>query len=194
MKIAGIDSDVLKVSYLNNGREATGWDAFRYDAESGIFTEIIFLQFDDCQYDHSPEYYEILRAAEAAELPEAETVPETADAEQETAGVSPSFKQTMDDYEAFFDEYIEFYKNYLANPTDMNLLMQYATFMSKYETTMNSMENLDTSNLSSADYAYYIEVTARIPRNWPNYCIDVQGQAVCLPLIFAANIKGRNQL
>lgn len=78
------------------------------------------------------------------------------------SGVSADFKATMDGYEAFFDEYIEFMKLYEDDPTSADLLAQYSDFMSQYTDTMAAMTSLDTSELSDADYAYYFEVTGRI--------------------------------
>ncbi len=76
--------------------------------------------------------------------------------------VTPSFKETMDAYEAFFDEYVSFMKKYMANPTDMGLLTDYLSFMSKYTEYMDKIDDMDQDEMSDADLAYYLEVTARI--------------------------------
>lgn len=79
-----------------------------------------------------------------------------------TLDVSPDFKASMDAYEDFFDEYVEFMNAYTANPTSTDLMAQYADMLSQYAETMNALNSIDTTNLSAADYAYYVEVTARI--------------------------------
>ena len=76
--------------------------------------------------------------------------------------VSADFKATMDEYEAFFDEYIEFMELYSANPSDAELLAQYGDYMSQYADTMAAMDSIDTNNLSAEDQAYFIEVQNRI--------------------------------
>ena len=43
-----------------------------------------------------------------------------------------SLPQRMDSYEAFIDEYVAFLQKYNQNPTDLSLLNDYATYMSKY--------------------------------------------------------------
>lgn len=78
----------------------------------------------------------------------------------ESSTVSPDFKKTMDEYEAFFDSYVDFMKSYDMN--DPTMMTKYADFMSEYATTMSDLEKIDEESLSTADYAYYAEVMARI--------------------------------
>lgn len=78
------------------------------------------------------------------------------------SSVSADFKQTMDSYEAFFNEYVDFMKAYQADPTSSEMLSQYADVMSRYSETMSALDSIDESSLSTADYAYYAEVNARI--------------------------------
>lgn len=78
--------------------------------------------------------------------------------------VTPSFKEMMDSYEAFFDEYIDFMKNYKENPSDLSLLSEYTEYLSKYSDYMSKLSAVDTDSLSAADLAYYTEVNARITK------------------------------
>ena len=87
---------------------------------------------------------------------------ETAEEEPDASAVDPDFKAMMDEYEAFFDEYVGFMQAYSENPTSVELMGQYSDLMSQYTEAMNSIGEIDTSSLSSADSAYYLEVTARI--------------------------------
>lgn len=77
-------------------------------------------------------------------------------------GMRPEFKEALDSYEKFFNEYCEFMKKYAENPTDLNLLMEYTDFMTQYTETMDKMEALDDGEMNDAETKYYIEVTARI--------------------------------
>ena len=77
-------------------------------------------------------------------------------------GVTPEFKEAMDSYEAFFDEYCDFMQTMAEDPTDMTVLLRYADFMSQYADTMEKLDAIDETELSPADDAYYIEVMARI--------------------------------
>ena len=87
---------------------------------------------------------------------------EQSTAENGTDGVSTSFKESMDAYEAYFDEYIAFMEKYKNNPTDPSLLADYAEFMSSYAATMEKMTALGNQEMTMAEAAYYLEVTNRI--------------------------------
>lgn len=80
----------------------------------------------------------------------------------DASGVSPDFKATMDEYEAFFNEYCDFMESYSQNPSDPMLIAEYASMMSQYSDTMAALEAIDESSLSAADSAYYLEVQTRI--------------------------------
>ncbi len=77
-------------------------------------------------------------------------------------GVTPEFRAAMDSYEAFFDEYIAFMKKFENDKTDLNLLIDYATFMTRYADMTQKMDAIEETQLSVADDAYYLKVTTRI--------------------------------
>ncbi len=84
-------------------------------------------------------------------------------ANESSENISSDFKSTMDSYEAFFDEYVAFMEKYAASDgTDLSLLTDYSTYMSKYADIMAELETLDTSNMSADELAYFTEVQARI--------------------------------
>lgn len=77
-------------------------------------------------------------------------------------GMHIEFKEAMDSYEAFFDEYCEFMKKYKENPTDLSLLADYAEYMAKYIDVMAKLEKMGEEELNDAELLYYIEVNNRI--------------------------------
>lgn len=79
-----------------------------------------------------------------------------------SAELDPDFKKTMEKYEEFFDEYVEFMKKYNENPADATLLLKYADMMTQYTEAMKALEEWDTSNMTQEELAYYTEVMARI--------------------------------
>ncbi len=97
-------------------------------------------------------------ATQAPAKPESKTESKADD----SGSSNGSFKETMDSYEAFFDEYIAFMKKYKENPSDLTLLGEYSEMMSKYSDYMDKMREIDTGSLSEADLAYYTEVHTRI--------------------------------
>lgn len=77
-------------------------------------------------------------------------------------GMRPEFKDAMDSYEAFIDEYCDFMKKYAESPSDMELLADYSDYMSQYAETMEKIDAIDETELSDAELQYYLEVTGRI--------------------------------
>ena len=82
--------------------------------------------------------------------------------EESAEEIRPAFKEAMDSYEKFFEEYCEIMKKYQENPTDMGLLKDYTEYLGLYEETMSELENLDDSDWNAAEIQYYTEVMGRI--------------------------------
>ena len=89
-----------------------------------------------------------------------EDVEDTED--DESDGVTPELKEYLDSYEAFMDEYIDFLDKYSENPSDINMITEYAELQIKYAEFAKAIEEYDEEEMSDADLAYYIEVTTRV--------------------------------
>ena len=101
---------------------------------------------------------------ETADTPE-ETADDTTDTENSDSSlISPEFKKTMDDYEAWFDHYCEVMKKYQENPSDMEILTEMTSLLSEEVEMLDQLENMDESEMTNAELAYYLEVTARIEK------------------------------
>lgn len=78
-------------------------------------------------------------------------------------GMHPEFKEAMDSYEAFIDEYCEFMKKYAATTSpDTNLVTDYANYINKYKETMNAFEAWKSKEMNEVETAYYLEVQTRV--------------------------------
>ena len=90
---------------------------------------------------------------------------ETTDTAQEMAktdGVDPEVKDFLDSYEEFVDEYVEFMKKYQSDSSNtISMLGEYSEMMQKYADFAEKIDKYDSTNMSAADYKYYIEVTTR---------------------------------
>ena len=84
--------------------------------------------------------------------------------ESDSELISPEFKKTMDDYEAWFDHYCDVMKRYQEDSTDLELLSEMTDLLSEETTMLEQMENMDQSEMNTAELAYYLEVTARIEK------------------------------
>ena len=88
----------------------------------------------------------------------ATAAPETAKDPDETKandtqlvnGMRKDFKEAMDSYEAFMNEYVDFMKKYQSNPNDTKLLADYAKYMSKYADMCDKFDKWESQNLNAA--------------------------------------------
>lgn len=95
--------------------------------------------------------------------PETTDAPETSKpAEADASGLRSDFKEAMDNYESFMNDYVDFMKKYQANPTDLSLITDYATYINKYNELSQSFEKWDSSDMNDAEKAYYLEVQTRV--------------------------------
>lgn len=85
----------------------------------------------------------------------------TAEPSASAGEVSPDVKEALDSYEAFVDEYVAFMQEYSQSSDTASMMADYADFMQRYADFAQKIEAMDSSSMSSADYAYYIEVTSR---------------------------------
>lgn len=77
--------------------------------------------------------------------------------------VTPEFKETMDAYEAFYDEYIAFMKKYTSGEGDMmSMLTDYTTMLGRLSDWSQKIDAIDEETLSPADDAYFLLVTLRV--------------------------------
>ena len=88
-----------------------------------------------------------------------------------TEDIRPEFKEAMDAYEAFYDEYCEFMKQYKENPYDFSLLAKYTEMMKKTVEINESFEEWDEEEMNNAEIKYYLEVNNRVMQK----LIDVAG-------------------
>ena len=92
------------------------------------------------------------QATDMMESTSDEVSEELSETMEEASSSSSDCEQFCDDYEAFVDDYIEVLKKYKANPSDMSILTEYSSMMSK----ASSMQN------ASADCAGDLKAAARM--------------------------------
>lgn len=93
------------------------------------------------------------------------TTTTTTTKKSESNGLRPDFKNAMDSYEKFMDEYVAFMKKYQnSGGTDLNLLTDYASYMSKYSDMCDDFEKWEDEDMNNAELAYYLAVQARVEK------------------------------
>ena len=86
----------------------------------------------------------------------AEEVAETAE------GIRPEFKEMLDSYETFFNEYADFMERYKASDDVASMMGDYASYMAQYAEFMQKLDEVNNENMSTEEAAYFLEVSARI--------------------------------
>lgn len=76
--------------------------------------------------------------------------------------VTPLFKEMMDSYEAFFDEYIDFMERYQKESNPLSMMTDYYEIMMRYSEFAEKIDAIDESALPLADQKYYLEVVTRV--------------------------------
>lgn len=76
--------------------------------------------------------------------------------------IRPEFKELMDNYEAFIDEYCKFMQSYMNSDPSTEMLIQYFSILSKYTEFAKQIDSISKDELTSAELSYYIEVNSRV--------------------------------
>ena len=81
----------------------------------------------------------------------------------ENSQLGVDFKRAMDEYEDFFDQYIDIVKKYnSSNGTDAQIIQDYTNCMKKYVDVVDSFDKWKDDDLNSAELKYYLEVQSRV--------------------------------
>lgn len=142
--------------YRNWLAVSSGFWSGNFDVDSILETE---------KADNSDEY--------TGAQEETENFDESVDGHEETESsisidnssdddIRPEFKELMDSYETFFDEYVEFMKKYNNSTDTTSMLTDYMSFMNQYVEIMKNLDEVDESALSKAEALYYTKVMIRI--------------------------------
>ena len=144
-----------------------GDDYYRAKNSEGWSVSIKYEGFNIMSIDiDKPSSSPTDNTATAPAAPETEKAAEEnkANDTQLVNGMRKDFKEAMDSYEAFMNEYVEFVKKYQSNPNDAKLLADYAKYMSKYADMCDKFDKWESENLNTTEQAYYIDVQARVSK------------------------------
>lgn len=156
-----------------NSYEANNADGYSlwlyYDEEDQIMSISIYEPEDEVSSaTDETEEAEDIAAAEDVEPTEAEeeteAPKESEKKEKLVDGMRPEFKEAMDSYEDFMDEYVAFMKKYNKNPGDLSLLLDYADYLGEYAEFVEDFEKWDDGEMNAAETEYYIKVQTRVSK------------------------------
>lgn len=94
-----------------------------------------------------------------------------------TTGLRKEFKNAMDSYETFMDEYIAFMTKYNnSKGTSTELIKDYGEYMKKYIDAMDAFKNWEGKDLNKEEAKYYVDVQTRVTQKLMNASIDMSYQ------------------
>ena len=79
-------------------------------------------------------------------------------------GMRPEFKEAMDSYEAFYDEYCDIIKKYMANPSDLGLLASYTDMLSQAAEMSKKFEVWEDNEMNDEELKYFLDVNNRVTK------------------------------
>lgn len=150
----------LEIYYYENNSEMH----IRLDAPSKNYIEHTEPTTEKQETEPTTEKPDTQPTTEKSESKTESKAESKTESKADSGVITPSFKEAMDSYEAFFDEYIEFMKKYKNDPTNLDYLTDYADYMAKYTDYIKKLEEIDEDSLSEADLIYYTEVNSRITK------------------------------
>ena len=150
----------------DEGTKMTGKSDMVLNSDNNKLIIFVLYQSENAEYDYISDFDAIVasghKASETADTDDSESSSSSNSGDRPETDISPEFKKTMDSYEEFFDEYVDFMKNYDENTSDPAMLMKMSELMTKEADMLQKMESMDQSEMTTAEAAYYLEVTARI--------------------------------
>ena len=83
-------------------------------------------------------------------------------AEKTDLVIRPEYKEAIDSYEAFFDEYVDFMTLYSESDNPFSMLAEYMEYMTKLSDCMEKLDALEDDAANNAETAYFLEAQLRI--------------------------------
>lgn len=78
--------------------------------------------------------------------------------------IRTEFKQAMDSYEQFYNEYIAFMLEYKNDPSNLKLMGKYATMMKQLAQMNDDFDAWEHTDLNTEELKYYIDVQTRVSK------------------------------
>lgn len=168
-KEMGYTEDPSEFEGFYSADNAEGYNVYmNYDKEKGSVSVIFKAPDEDKEKAEAPDpEEEDIEEVDSDSDAKSETgSDETEEKEIDSSGVSAKVKDTLDEYEAFFDDYIAFMKKYKnATYKDLDKMIdEYSDYIDKYSDIYGKLIDMGTEKMSAKDYAYYTKVLARIEK------------------------------
>ena len=142
------------------------WSDYRsdvYEFWSDVRSELWSDELDSAKEELEDFRNDVKKMMDKKTNEPSETLPtETTKDDAKTDSIRPDFKEAMDSYEKFFDEYVTFMKAYMDSDNSLSMMGEYTTMMQQYVETKGELEDIDEEELSNEEALYYAEVMLNI--------------------------------
>lgn len=168
--VAGLDCIELKYSGTMDAANVKCTLAIINDEASNKMIPILHVYYDHVSNDYGSDLDTMLNGARS--LAGSTTVQDKAGSDASAGksntsadGVDPKLKAALDEYEAFMNEYVDFMNKYSSDPGNaLSMISDYTDMLAKYSDFATKINGMDTSNMSKADYAYYLDTLNRVEK------------------------------
>ena len=163
----GFDVDYSKNTEYFRADNEEGYSLdVSYDAEYREMKISITAPVKNTATPEPEEEQTTLQEAENTPTPEPQTTPEPKEensSEETASGIRPEFKESVDSYEEFMNEYVDFMKKYEnSNGSDAQMLLDYSRFIAKYADMADKFNKLGDEDMTAEESTYYLQVQSRV--------------------------------
>lgn len=162
-RVEGVNLESYRASAMGttSGVEMELESAIVLDEDGKSALVVLFGQLPSSKYSYKQDFEKIVASVTVKGLEAEEAPAEEADS-ADTGDIRPEFKEAMDSYEAFFDEYVEYMQLYQSDPTNLELLTGLSDMLSRESEMIEQFDAWENEDLNAAEMAYYLEVQSRI--------------------------------
>ncbi len=76
-------------------------------------------------------------------------------------GMRAEFKEAMDSYETFINEYVDFMNRYYASDDILSMMSEYNDMLSEYSEMSEAFNKWDSEDMNDTEFSYYLDVVTR---------------------------------
>ena len=130
----------------------------------GVIIAGLFCKYEDDVEQYADVYDNMMKTAKRINGAGTDTMNRQNDSLDSGSGdgVDPDLKAYLDSYEAFVNEYVDFMKKYMDDPSNVvSMLDEYTDIMKRMEDFEKKINAYESEDLSAADMDYYLDVTTR---------------------------------
>lgn len=144
---AGFDVDYQMLDALFSAKNAAGYEArISYEGNKTVRIQV-----------RAPEGGAVQDQGASSATPEPD-----ANASSGFTTDSVAFRQTVDAYESFMNEYVDFMVKYQSSGDVVGMAKDYATMTARYADMSEQMDSIDENSLSAEDAAYLLDAQNRV--------------------------------